>query len=645
MSMSIPWGSLKLRLALTAALLMGVSVAVTVVHAVREAERRARQTIVESNLGAGQIASGLAARVVEDQRVLAAAARQWPKDASVESAGVERFLDRQALLPAIFDRVLLLRSSELRTTTTRVPSVSLAARSVLDQQAPDVFISVPVAGEASTAPQLVGALSLRSSNFLSDAGRVDSVGDAQIQTFVADQAGRILAGPDASKLLTAIDDEPRLRNAVARWRTEGAPLEPTPWTQQIDGNFVAMAAVPGTDWMVFRVAPAEALLGRASRSIAGVVSTGVVAGLVGALAIFGITAWFLMPMGRLKQRALRALDPAQPASQDWPEGRGEVGQLSQVLRHVSEQLAISRREMAQSLRQMQAVLEHAPTGIAFTIDGRFAMVSRELERMLGYARGELDGSSWERLLPASSDALREVARASIRDDLGVEPELQLRRRDGSLIWVWLQGASVQGRDQAGHKIWMAVDATGARREREQLQWTASRDPLTELANRREFEHQLRKLVADRRGPARSSALFIDLDHFKQVNDSAGHAAGDALLRRIAQALQERVRGEDVVARLGGDEFAILLRGCGLEQAVQIAEQIRLEVSAHGAVEGAPQPVTASVGVVEIEGAHATLAAVMEAADQACYAAKHAGRNAVRVAASPRALDVLVREAA
>jgi len=641
LSFSIPWGSLKLRLALTAAMLMGVSVAVTVVHAVREAERRARQTIVESNLGAGQIATGLAAHVVEDQRVLNAAARQWPRGAALSSPAIDAFLAREELLRPLFDRVLLLAPSELPGVTTGVPSVSMPARS---QRTPEVFITVPMS-DVRGAPLLVGTLSLRSGNFLSDAGHAEWLGDTQIQTFVADQGGRILAAPDASMLVKAIDDEPRLRQAIASWRTEGAPLEPAPWTQQVDGNFVAMAAVPGTDWMVIRVAPADGLLGRASRSITGIVMTGIVAGLAGAIAIFGVTAWLLRPMGRLRLRALRALDPAQPASQDWPEGRGEVGQLSQVLRHVSEQLALSRREMVHSLRQMQAVLEHAPTGIAFTIDGRFAMVSRELERMLGYDHGELDGSSWERLLPPTSDVLRDAARTSVHGELGLEPELQLRRRDGSLVWVWLRGAAVQDGDPGRHRIWMVADATGTRREREQLQWSASHDPLTELENRRHFEHELRKLVADRRGQARSSALFIDLDHFKQVNDSAGHAAGDALLCRIARVLKERVRGEDVVARLGGDEFAVLLRGCGLEQAVHIAEQIRVDVLSHGTVDGAARTVTASIGVVEIESAHATLAAVMEAADQACYAAKHAGRNAVRIAASSRLPGPAVREAA
>jgi diguanylate cyclase (GGDEF)-like protein len=255
--------------------------------------------------------------------------------------------------------------------------------------------------------------------------------------------------------------------------------------------------------------------------------------------------------------------------------------------------------------------------------------------MLGYDRGELDGSSWERLLPVSFEALRNGARAAFRDGRSFEAELQLQRRDGSPLWVRLQGAVVQGRDTAQHKIWIVADATALRRQREHLQWSATHDPLTELVNRREFEHQVRKLVADRRRHAPACALFIDLDHFKQVNDNAGHGAGDALLKRIALALQRRLRDEDTVARLGGDEFAVLLRGCALEQAVQIAEQVRTEVQACGKFPGALRGVTASIGVAEIDATHATLAAVLEAADQACYAAKHAGRNAVRAASNER----------
>ena len=128
-------------------------------------------------------------------------------------------------------------------------------------------------------------------------------------------------------------------------------------------------------------------------------------------------------------------------------------------------------------------------------------------------------------------------------------------------------------------------------------------------------------------------------------DNAGHGAGDEVLQHVAQALQRRVRGEDTVARLGGDEFAVLLRGCNLDQAAQIAEQIRHEVQARGQVTGALTGVTASIGVVEIAGIHSTLAAVLEAADQACYAAKQAGRNVVRTAPTASLPDVTERRAA
>jgi diguanylate cyclase (GGDEF)-like protein/PAS domain S-box-containing protein len=576
---------------------------------------------------------------------LTAAAREWPVGLTATDPRAAAFVAHQPVLRALFDGVQLLDVDALPAASGQAHAHSAAPYAPATGGSLDVVLAVPLATTGSRALRLAGTMSLRSVNFLSSAGRPEGLGAAQLQTIVADQQGRVLAHSDPSKVSGRIDGDPRLRKTLRRWRNQGSPLEPAPWTEQVDGNFIAMAAVPGTDWMVFRLAPAEALFEPASRSIARIAMTGLVTGLVCAIAIFAATAWFLRPMSRLQRRALLALDPDQPAQEGWPGGDGEVAELSNVLRHVSQQLATSRGEMEHTLRQMQAVLDHAPTGIAFTIDGRFALVSREFERMLGYDRGELEGDSWERLLLPSTDPLREATHSAFCDGYGIEPELQLRCRDGSLVWAWMQGAIVQGRDSSQHKIWIVGDATDARRRREQLQWSATHDPLTDLVNRREFEHQLRKVVAERRGQPPACALFIDLDHFKQVNDSAGHGAGDEVLKRVAQALQRRVRGEDTVARLGGDEFAVLLRGCGLDQAAQIAEQVRHEVQARGDVTGAPRGVTASIGVVEIAGTYPTPAAVLEAADQACYAAKHAGRNVVRTVPTDSLPGLVERRAA
>jgi PAS domain S-box-containing protein len=437
---------LKVRLALAAALVVTVSVTVTVVHALREAQYRAEQTILESNLGVGQIASGLSARVVERQRALTAAAREWPVGLTATDPRAVAFVAHQPVLRALFDGVQLLEVDALPGPSGKACAHAATPYAIATGGSLDVVLVVPLVTTGPRALRLAGTVSLRSLNFLSSAGRPEGLGAAQLQTIVADQRGRVLAHSDPSKLFGRVDDDQRLRETLFRWRNQGAPLEPAPWTQRIDGNFIAMAAVPGTDWMVFRLAPAEAMFDRASRSILRIAMTGMVTGLAGAIAIFVAAAWFLRPMSRLQRRALLALDPAQSAQEGWPGGDGEVGELSNVLRHVSEQLAASRGEMEHTLRQMQAVLDHAPTGIAFTIDGRFALVSREFERMLGYDRGELDGDSWERLLLPSMEPLREATHSAFCDGYGIEPELQLRCRDGSLVWAWMQGAVVQGRD-------------------------------------------------------------------------------------------------------------------------------------------------------------------------------------------------------
>lgn len=290
--------------------------------------------------------------------------------------------------------------------------------------------------------------------------------------------------------------------------------------------------------------------------------------------------------------------------------------------------ALAHAEPTPPRRSLLAVLEHAPMAIALVTDGRFETVSRELERLVGCGRGGLNGRRWEGLVPSQSAGLRRGCRQAWQDGRAFEAEVLLRRADGSWLWVRAHGAAAQGPGLRQHSIWTLTDATELRRQRAQLQWQATRDPLTELPNRREFERELEELLSDRRRPASACALFIDLDHFKQVNDAAGHGAGDALLKRVAQALCAGVRAEDSVARLGGDEFAVLLRGCGLQEARQVAEKLRAAIESQRQAGPVPVGVTASVGIVEIDATLATLAEVLEAADRACYAAKRAGRNRV-----------------
>ncbi len=176
------------------------------------------------------------------------------------------------------------------------------------------------------------------------------------------------------------------------------------------------------------------------------------------------------------------------------------------------------------------------------------------------------------------------------------------------------------------------DVTKERRLKRALSYQASHDALTGLINRREFDVRLETAVtAAQRGEGEYVLLYFDLDQFKIVNDTCGHSAGDRLLRDITSLLQTRVRASDTIARLGGDEFGLLLERCSLEQAERVADSIRQGIHGYRFLWGANSlSVGASIGVVRIVRETTSAAAVLSAADIACYAAKDSGRNRVQV---------------
>ncbi|MGZ6793158.1 MAG: GGDEF domain-containing protein, partial [Mycobacteriales bacterium] len=179
---------------------------------------------------------------------------------------------------------------------------------------------------------------------------------------------------------------------------------------------------------------------------------------------------------------------------------------------------------------------------------------------------------------------------------------------------------------------------------EQVQRLAATDGLTKIANRRTFEATLEREVARAtRGAEHVSLVMVDIDHFKQLNDTHGHQAGDEVLRNVAAALSCECRDFDTPARYGGEEFAVILPGCGPEEAYDIAERLRRSVSAAPSV----VPVTASAGVATYPSHAADADTLVRAADEALYAAKHAGRDrtSVWVGVPPEAqVDALLRRA-
>ena len=166
------------------------------------------------------------------------------------------------------------------------------------------------------------------------------------------------------------------------------------------------------------------------------------------------------------------------------------------------------------------------------------------------------------------------------------------------------------------------------RQRSQLMQLATRDPLTGAGNRRALENKLRHVVdisATTKAP--TSMLLMDLDHFKQVNDRHGHAAGDEILRSITEIVNLRIRVTDSVYRIGGEEFVVILEGQDLHRAAHLAEQLRTLIEANELVPD--HSVTISVGVAELKDGESGND-WLHRADEALYRAKRSGRNAMSI---------------
>lgn len=211
-------------------------------------------------------------------------------------------------------------------------------------------------------------------------------------------------------------------------------------------------------------------------------------------------------------------------------------------------------------------------------------------------------------------------------------ELDLICKDGSTIPVVMGATSI--RDAEG-SILMSRSTVFDIRERKalelELQNLANRDTLTGLYNRRKFyELANQELSRSHRTKSPVSLMMIDIDHFKQINDTYGHAMGDMVLQSLADTMQHALREMDVIARLGGEEFAILLPETSLKQTTELAQRLRLKIANESVAvaEGAEIKFTVSIGIDEWRESDPNLDALLNRCDTAMYQAKNSGRNCV-----------------
>lgn len=304
-----------------------------------------------------------------------------------------------------------------------------------------------------------------------------------------------------------------------------------------------------------------------------------------------------------------------------------------VLRDVSERQRYEQRLRA-SETYFRHIFEYSPVGMALiTKEGYCHSVNSAFARMLGYTIPELLGV--EQSLISHQDDLRweqdYLEDLTSQRNNTVQFEKRYLHRDGDrVLWTLVNAILLQETGQPECFLYQVHDLTERKQSEARLQHLAHMDPLTCLSNRTHLEQEMMRMFSyARRYQEHLVIAYLDLDHFKQINDSLGHDAGDELLRTVARRLKAAVRESDCVARMGGDEFVLVLHQIkDAEHAAQVLDKLRAQISEPIFLDGKNCVVTASIGVslFPVNGEDAKL--LLHQADRALLVSKAAGRNRI-----------------
>ncbi len=307
--------------------------------------------------------------------------------------------------------------------------------------------------------------------------------------------------------------------------------------------------------------------------------------------------------------------------------------IAKALRDAQEQAYVAQA-------QSHVTLESIADAVLCTNHAQqVTYLNNAAEQLTGWSAAEAVGQPLATVLHILPESNTHSVTAEIRHILAGEQRSGpatgslLQRRDGATTAIQERAAPIRdSHDEVTGIVFVMRDITQERAFAAQLQHQATHDALTGLTNRSEFERLLRLAIDDQtRSGVSHALLYLDLDQFKVINDTCGHAAGDQLICQVSWVIKQQLQSGEVLARLGGDEFGVLLANCPQQTALNVAESIRRSISElRFTREGKIFVVNASIGVLALAEALPTVDDALSAADQACYLAKDNGRNRVQI---------------
>ncbi len=338
------------------------------------------------------------------------------------------------------------------------------------------------------------------------------------------------------------------------------------------------------------------------------------------------------PQGRLVETIIRRANgedlPVEVTVA--PAGSGADATFTAFIRDISERRR-AQRELEQREQRFRTIVEKSWSGVVL-LDGdiRFSFIGSSTQHIIGYEDHELIGCSlFDFVHPRDAEASRRVFAEALRSpNHEMHGELRFRHKNGN--WVWLEGFSqnLLHEPSVGAIVLNYRDVSQRKETEKQLEYRAYYDSLTGLPNRLLFRdrlvHSLAHATRNRVGVA---VMYLDIDHFKLVNDALGHSFGDRLLADISRRLQGALRASDTISRIGGDEFSILLPEVVSADAVTgVARKILDSLAQPFRVEGHDLFVTASLGISCFPSDGEDAETLLKCADAAMYRAKELGRN-------------------